>query len=168
MKPTTEQKLAFAQRMAQLLFEMRIEQDMPYGNECEPVPQEWGDKIVDDPEHMVLIKNRIRDSILESLEVDPMRFFNTEKGDYEYHTDTFDHAFCVDGYLDELYEKQRKARIKTRYVVRLEVEKIEYDPETGEEDFLETDSGETAGNFKNYEDALKAQSSASNLIKEIF
>ena len=51
-----------------------------------------------------------------------------------------------------------------RYVVRLEVERIETDPETGEEEFLETDSGETAGNFKTYDEALQAQCTAVGTI----
>lgn len=137
MKPTGLQIRTFADKMAQLLFEMRIEQDIPYGNDCEPVPQEWAEKIIDDPEHIENIKHRIRMSIIETLGRNPMQFWNEEKGDYEYHTDTFDHAFCVDGYLDELYEKQRQERITKKWKIWIEVERIEYDPETNEEDYID-------------------------------
>lgn len=164
----------FATAMSELLFEMRIESDMPYGNECEYVPQEFAEKIIDDPAHMLLIKKRIYENVLADVNQSPNKFIN-EHGVLGYTTDTYDHAFSVDAYVDEAYtahqealealeEDQRQARLKVRYVVRLEVERIEYDPETDEEEFLETDSGETAGSFDSFEDAQKAQAKASNLI----
>ena len=58
--------------------------------------------------------------------------------------------------------------MKVRYVVRLEVERIETDTETGEEEFMETDSAETAGSFDSYDDAVQAQARASNLILKGF
>ncbi len=57
--------------------------------------------------------------------------------------------------------------LKVRYVVRLEVERIETFAD-GEEEFHETDSAETAGNFNSYEEALEAQAKASHLILKGF
>ena len=167
MKPTEEQKTAYAKRMSELLFEMRIESDMPYGNDCEPVPQEWGASIVDDPEHIVLIKTRIEKSILDELTHNPMRFFNEEKGNYEYHTDTFDHAFCVDGYLDELYEEQRQARLQKKWNVRIEIERYELDPETGDEDFIDETIPFGIAYRDSLEDALKLREEINKSFGEI-
>ena len=164
----------FAKAMSELLFSMRIEETIPYGNECEYVPMSEALKIVDDPAHIVRIKKRIYENVLADVNQSPQKFTN-EYGKLGYTTDTYDHAFSVDAYVDEVYteqqealekleEDQRQARLKVRYVVRLEVERIEYDPELNEEEFIETDSGETAGSFDSFEDALKAQAKASNLI----
>jgi hypothetical protein len=91
---------------------------------------------------------------------------DTATSEFVYSGDIYDHAYSVDRYIEELYDEVRKARLKVRYVVRLEVERIEHDPEDGTTDFFETDTGETAGDFDNFEAAVAAQSKASNLLKK--
>ena len=142
MAQTKEEK--FASDMAQLLFEMRIESSYHYGNDCEPVPDEYALKIIDDPKHIPLIKKRIYNSVLENVTRSPESFRGREEFEdpdgYYYTADTYDHAFAVDGYLDELYEAEcearekaeeaeRQARVKVKFKVWVEVERIETDPE---------------------------------------
>lgn len=137
MKDRKEKAIKFAKEMSELLFEMRVESDIPYGNDCELPPQDWAEKIIDDPEHIPLIKARIEKSILNTVTAYPDTYWNGIEGEYRYITDTYDHAFCVDGYLDELYETQRQARLQKKWKVWVEIERYEYDPETGDEDYID-------------------------------
>ena len=91
----------FALTMAQLLFEIRIESDAPYGDDDNPVPLEFALRIIDAPEHIVLIKKRIEASVLEAITANP-DLYRTD-GKYSYHPDCFDHAMAIDAYIDELH-----------------------------------------------------------------
>jgi hypothetical protein len=164
-----EKMLEFANDMSELLFELR-DNDITGCDLTDEhdnlIPEDFINRVLREEEHVKTIKERIRVSVLEHVERDP-KYFTHPDGNFAYTApDTYDHAYHMDGYIQELYEKERQDRLEVRYVVRLEVERIEKDPATGEEDFLETDSGETAGSFKTFEDALAAQSKASQLIKQ--
>jgi len=121
----------YALAMSVLLFEMRIESE--YCNE--EVSEEYFNKIVDDPEHMVLIKKRIYDNVLEGVQQCPNEhMFDGELG---YNANTYDYAQAVDNYVEELYEAERQARLIKKYKVWVEIERIETDNETGDEDYFD-------------------------------
>lgn len=137
----------YATAMSELLFQMRIEENIPYGNECEYVPTEFAEKIIDDPKHIVLIKKRIYENVLADVNLSPQKFTN-KYGKLGYTIDTYDHAFSVDAYVDEawteqqealeaLEEDQRQARLKVRYKVWVEVERIETDEQEDTEDYFD-------------------------------
>lgn len=113
----------YAEAMSQLLFEMRIESDFI----TEDVPEEYLNKIVDDPKHQVLIKKRIYDNVLEDAKRSPDN--HKFEGEFGYNTDTYDFAHAVDAYVEELYEAERQARLKKKWKVWVEIERIETDPE---------------------------------------
>ena len=102
-------QIEFAIAMSVLLFEMRIESDTPYGDNDKPVPLDYAEKVIDDPDHIVAIKKRIQDSIMEHLELSPNDYatFNQDRTvkHYSYCTDVYDHAMAIDAYLDEQYLK---------------------------------------------------------------
>ena len=92
----------FAIAMSDLLYQMRIESDTPYGdNDC-PVPEDFALSIVDDVVHTVQMKKRIKDSILDAITRNPLLYM--ENGTYSYHPDCFDHAMAIDAYVDEMYD----------------------------------------------------------------
>ena len=100
-------QIEFAIAMSVLLFEMRIESDTPYGDNDNPVPQDFALQVIDDPEHIVQIKKRIQDSIMEHLESSPDDYtivHDDDKKYYSYCTDVYDHAMAIDAYVDEMYD----------------------------------------------------------------
>jgi len=102
-------QIEFAIAMSVLLFEMRIESDTPYGDNDNPVPEDFATGIIDDPDHIVLIKKRIQDSIMTHLELSPKDYtvrddHDPERMYYSYCTDVYDHAMAIDAYLDEMYD----------------------------------------------------------------
>ena len=104
-------QIEFAIAMSVLLFEMRIESDTPYGDNDNPVPQDFAEKIIDDPDHIVLIKKRIQDSIMEHLELSPKDYttrddHHPDRMYWSYCTDVYDHAMAIDAYLDEQHDKE--------------------------------------------------------------
>ena len=153
----------FAKAMSELLFSMRIEETIPYGNDCEYVPMEFAHKIVDDPAHIVRIKQRLYDNILSEVNQFPKKYLN-EYGVLGYTTDMYDHAFSVDAYVDEVHtdmvealekleEDQRQARLVVTYAIRTEIVRIESDPESGEQEELETDGIARSREFIDYKTA---------------
>lgn len=102
-------QIEFAIAMSVLLFEMRIESDTPYGDNDNPVPDDFAEKIIDDPDHIVRIKERIKNSIMEHLEHSPDDYavrddHHPTKKYYSYCTDVYDHAFAIDAYVQDLYD----------------------------------------------------------------
>jgi len=97
-------KESFAKKMSELLFEMRIESDIPYGNDCDLAPEVFAMNIINDPEEIPVIKERIEESILQA---DLTQFWDDEKKEYSYQPDLYDHAWCVDGYIDEKYQEEK-------------------------------------------------------------
>ena len=102
-KPMSEAQM-FAISMSDLLFQIRIESDAPYGDDACPVPQEYAEKIIDDPKHIPLIKKRIENSVLEAITANPDLY--KREGNYGYEPDCFDHAMAVDAYVDEQHDEE--------------------------------------------------------------
>jgi len=121
----------YALAMSILLFEMRIESDVPN----EDVPEEYFNKIVDDREHSILIKNRIYENVLADAKQCPDN--HKFDGEFGYNHNTYDFAMAVDAYVEELHETERQARLIKKWKIWVEVERIETDPETGDEDYID-------------------------------
>jgi len=164
----------FAVAMSEQLFKMRIEDSSPYGDDDNPVPMDYAHKIVDNPAHILLIKKRIRDSVITAM-CKNLSLYRDRYNGFVYTTDVYDHAFAVDAYVDELYtaeqqaledleEDQRQARLIVKYVLRIEVERVESDPETGETEYHETDTGALVGDIDTYEEAQKVAQRLTELI----
>jgi len=151
----------YALAMSVLLFEMRIESE--YCNE--EVSEEYFNKIVDDPEHMVLIKKRIYDNVLEGVQQCPNEhMFDGELG---YNANTYDYAQAVDNYVEELYEAERQARLIVKYKVWVEIERIETDPEDGEESYSDCEFPESIAYRETFEDATQLQQDIVKTFGEI-
>ena len=109
-------QIEFAKAMSVLLFEMRIESDTPYGDNDSPVPDDFATGIIDDPDHIVRIKERIENSIMEHLEHSPNDYavrddHHPTRKYYSYCTDVYDHAMAIDAYVDEMYDDTLKKTI---------------------------------------------------------
>lgn len=148
----------YAEAMSTLLFEMRIESE--YCNE--EVSEEYFNKIVDDPEHMVLIKKRIYENVHNDVKQCPDN--HKFEGEFGYNANTYDFAHAVDAYVEELHEKQRQARLKKKWKVWVEVERIETDEEDGMEDYIDEECPVGIA----YCDSLEAANYLQNEIQKAF
>ena len=155
-----EEKFAIA--MSEQLFEMRIENIFSFDTE---IPVEYINKIIDNPIHIKLIKERIRMRVFGIVTNHPNLYPKDVNGDYEYCSAVYDHAYELDLYVEELYEKERQARLIKTYEVIVGIREIETDPETGESNIKDTDYTETLPPFEELEDALEMEKSIINLIK---
>jgi len=106
----------FAEHMSQLLLEMREEDlnnSMIITEDGEQIPTDFIDKILDDSVHTAQIKKRIREDIIKTVLPEPLKYFNSEEGEYRYTADTYDHAYLVDHYIEEMYDD---GRTRTVYI----------------------------------------------------
>ena len=106
----------FAIAMSNLLFEMRIESDTPYGDNDNPVPEAFAMSVIDNAACIFRIKKRIEKSILEHLEASPNDYTTRDNHHptrmyYSYCTDVYDHAMAIDAYVDEAYQSTLKKTI---------------------------------------------------------
>lgn len=169
MKPDKQKIIAFAQRMSELLYEMRIEDlenNLDVDNTLD-FDEEFMNKILEDKGHVALIKDSIRTSIIAKLLDFPETYFNHEINDYEYKTDTYDHAFLMDVYIQNIWEEQHQARLKKRWKVWIEIERHELDPETGDEDFIDEETPFGIAYRDSLEDALKLREEINKSFGEI-
>lgn len=140
MKVPDEKKIyAFADRMAELLFDMRNE-DM--GNNLDldddnTFTEEYADKLLENPEHVKNIKQWIKTSVIAKLGADPTAYVNEAGDDYEYQSDTYDHAYLMDEYIQQQWDSEREARLIKKWKVWIEIERIETDPVAGDEDYID-------------------------------
>ena len=149
----------FAKEQAQLLFEMRIEDNRIVDNlECEDVPEKFINQIVDDPEHAEKIKALIEKRILEHI----LQYDCTDAaGNLIVTEDVYDCWFEADHYIHNLWEEQeeaaRKARIKTKFKVWIEVERIETDDENNDEDYSDMACPVGVSHVDTLEEAVELQ-----------
>lgn len=97
----------FALAMSEQLYQMRVE-DLSGGSiiltdDSEQIPQDFIEKIIDDSVHIAQMKKRIHNSIFSAI-TDDNRLYYTELGEYQYNSDTYDHAYVIDEYVQEMYE----------------------------------------------------------------
>lgn len=155
----------FARRMSDEIFTMRVESDF-LG--AEQTPEEFINKIIENPEHIKGIKKLIYDNVLIDVTENPDWFVTDKDGDYQYSYDAcYDYCYLVDGYIETQYENVREARLKVRYKIWVEVERIEYDPETGEESYSDTDFPESIAYRETFEDAAALQQQIVQVYGEI-
>ena len=101
--------------MSVLLFEMRIEDlnnSMLFDDDQEQIPVDFIDGILDDPEHGVKIKERLRLSVLEDVTARPDEY-DMNGNEYVYSGDIYDHAYLVDNYVEDRYAE---TQTKTVYI----------------------------------------------------
>lgn len=144
----------FAIAMSEQLFQMRAENIFSFGTE---IPVEYINKIIDDPIHIKLIKERIRVHVFDVVTNHPNLYSKDVNGEYEYSPDVYDYAYELDSYVEEQYEKERKARLVITYKVEVKVKCIETDPETGNDTDHDTDHVESLPTFESLEDATEMQ-----------
>lgn len=109
----------FSIRMSELLFTMRSEDS----SGCElstddgrTVPEQYRTKILDNKHHCTCIKERIKLDILLffSQFLSSNQYDVDEDGNYQYSPDVYDHAYCMDIYIEEQYMKDYPV-MSTRY-----------------------------------------------------
>ena len=152
-----EQKFAIA--MSEQLFQMRAENIFSFDIE---IPIEYINKIIDDPIHIKLMKERIRVRVLEVVTNHPNLYPKDVNGDYMYSSEVYDYSYELDTYVEDLYEKECQARLIRTYKVVVDVKEIVTDPETGESNVNDTDYHETLSEFESLEDATETQKSIMN------
>lgn len=169
MKPTEDKIYAFAERMSELLFDMRnedlcnnldLDQDMTY-------TEEYAEKILENEEHVKKIKNLIKISVIAKLGENPLAYVNEKGDDYEYQSDTYDHAYHMDEYIQKLWDEEREARLIKKWKVWIEIERIETDPIDGDEDYFDEEIPFGIAYVDSLEDALKLREEINAAFGEI-
>jgi len=115
----------FAQRMSEELFQMRLEDIScalsltAFNNEVE-IPDSYVDKVLEDEQHCTAIKEQIRLSVLLSVQTDPRKYKEVKSlkdgsTKFVYSSDTYDHAYIMDNYIEDQYEKDNPI-MEARYI----------------------------------------------------
>jgi hypothetical protein len=155
MKDLKERAEDFAQRMANELFIMRAESDFTC---AEQIPDKFRDKILDDPEHIKNMKALLHKEVLIDALETPDNFVTDADGNFVYsHDACYDYVYLVDNYIETEFENARQARLKIRYKVWVEIERIEYDPETDTETYHDEDNPVALAYEDSIEDAVELQ-----------
>ena len=110
----------FALAISVLLYQMRSEDinlNTLFDDDSKQIPVDFIDGILDDPNHIPLIKEQLRLSVLEDVTARPTHYIEKRTGDdtreYVYSDDVYDHAYLVDEYVGALYADTQK---KTVYI----------------------------------------------------
>jgi hypothetical protein len=157
----------FAGKMSDLLYQMRTESmsDMIcFDKTGRIIPKEYCEKTVDDPTDSRIMHGRIYDEILHNVTNFPELFATDEKGEFTYCPDTYDYANLIDSYIEEKYDKERQSRLQVRYKVWIEIERIEVDPLTGEDDYYDEEVPMGVA----YRDTFLEAEELQNLISDTF
>ena len=156
-------EIRFAKAMSELLFTMRNESDA----NVDDVSKERADAIAADPVHITEIKLRIFKHVYEDVCNFPQNFqINEETGEYEYTTDVYDYGFSYDNYIENLVEKERQSKLKTKYKVWIEVERIDTDEE-GNEEYSDCDFPVGIAYVDTFEEAQALQQNIANIFGEL-
>lgn len=159
-----QKALKFAERMSEQLYEMRSE-DLPDGTVT--FDEKFLNETLDNPEHVKNIKLWIERSIIAKLGEDPTAYLNDDGDDYEYKYDTYDHAYLMDEYIQQQYDDKREARLEKKWKVWIEIERIETDPETGDEDYIDEEIPFGIAYTDSLEDAIKLREEINKNFGEI-
>ena len=107
----------FAKRMSELLFDMRNEDlanTMVFDDDDQQIPVDFIDGILENPDHINVIKEKIFTSVLVAVSHSPNSFNTDDNGNYVYTApDTYDHSYVVDHYIQACYAN---TQTKTVYV----------------------------------------------------
>jgi hypothetical protein len=89
----------FARQNAENIFQIHIEGTCLFDEESNGgMPRDYIEKIVDDPLHMLIIKDQIRRDILNDLRVNPDNFDRDENGKLTYDATMYDYGFAIEEY----------------------------------------------------------------------
>lgn len=159
----------FAKRMADEIYIKRAEDDFIC---AEQVPEEFINKILADPEHVKNMKGIIHDAVLLDVLENPDDYTTDAEGEFIYtHDACYDYGYAVDNYIEagfeDTNEKARQARLKIRYKVWVEVERIEYDPLTDTETYHDEDNPFGIAYRDTIEEAFELQGLINNTFGEI-
>lgn len=170
MNTPNEKKIyAFAKRMAEQLFDMRNE-DLVNNLDLDmdaTYTEEYANKILDNPEHVKNIKLWIERSIIAKLGEDPTAYVNDAGDDYEYQSDTYDHAYLMDEYIQQQWDGDREKRLVRKFKVWVEIERCETDPETGDEEYYDEEIPFGIAVCDTLEDALALREKINDTFGEI-
>ena len=131
----------FAQRMSGEIFTNRSESDFVC---AEQVPDEFMTEVLEDETHIHIMKEMIHDSVLLDVEANPDDYCTDDKGEFVYtHDSCYDYGYIVDNYIEAQYknylqiledqkEAERRSKLKFRYKVWVEIERIEIDEQGNE------------------------------------
>jgi hypothetical protein len=107
MKTKTETPAEiFARENAETIFQMHIEGTCLYDEESnQGMSKEFIESIVDNPEHIVAIKKRIREDILIDVQLNPSNFNWDAEGKLTYDSTMYDYGFVIETYCRNLWNK---------------------------------------------------------------
>lgn len=159
-----QKALKFAERMSEQLYEMRSE-DLP--DATVTFDEKFLNETLDNPEHVKNIKLWIERSIIAKLGAEPNAYLNDTGDDYEYKYDTYNHAYLMDEYIQQQYDDKREARLEKKWKISIEIERIETDLETGDEDYYEEEIPFGIKYCDSLEDAIKLREEINKNFGEI-
>lgn len=168
---TKEQK--FAKEMSDLVFDLWIGSTyISYLNLSDTtlskISVEYANNIIDDPKHSRLIHGRMYDNILADIIANPNAFEKENKNmEFCYSSDVFQYGKHINNYIHEVYEKEKWKQLKTKYKIWIEIERIEYNPDTEDEEYFDDDNPIAVAYRDNIEDALILQNDIVNTFNEI-
>jgi hypothetical protein len=166
----TEAEKTFAKNMSELLYQMRIESSSGFvcsdenGND---IPEEYAERIVDDSTHSKIMHDTIYNEILRDVADYPENFATDANGILTYCPETFIYASAIDAYIENQYNKERRARLNIKYKVWVHIERIETDPETNNEQYFDEDECTGIAYRDTLDDAIGLQNYISDLVGEI-
>lgn len=155
----------FAKRMSNELFIMRAESDFIC---AEQIPDEFITKIVDDPIHIKNVKDIIHNAVILDVLLNPDDYVTDDEGNFIYsHDECYDYCYHLDNYIEAQFNNEREARLKVRYKLWVEIERIEFDPETNEETYHDMECPIAIAYRDNLQDAVNLQLLIENNFSEI-
>jgi len=102
---TKEEKFAIA--MSELLFDMRNEDlanTIVLDDDGNQIPVDFIDKILEDDNHQKVMKEKIRETIMNTFAWNPNSFNKDDEGNYVYTApNTYDYAYFIDDYIQAMY-----------------------------------------------------------------
>ena len=90
----------FAEAMSELLYDMRNEDlanTIVLDDDGNQIPVDFIDGILEDDKHQKLVKDKIRETIMNTFAWNKNSFNKDEEGEYVYTApDTYDYAYVID------------------------------------------------------------------------
>ena len=162
---TIEQK--FAKEMSDLVYD-KWTKSKYFNQTVNKVSDVFANNIIDNPKHSMIIRGIMYDTILADVTANPNAFEKEDKNmEFRYSPEVFEYGKHVNSYIADLYEKERWQRIKTKYKVWIEIERIEYDPKTEDEEYFDEDNPIAVAYRDNIEEALTLQNDIVNAFNEL-
>lgn len=94
----------FCEEISEVIYQMKIEGEFLY--EMEVYSREFAESIVDHPFHSKIMQNQIKANLL--LGIIHKVYVPNEEGFFEYEVDMMDEASFMEGYITDLWNKEKK------------------------------------------------------------